>query len=147
MAKMVDDGFMFSGEKMIKKKVSDYEKYFEINEKGDLLVDPEITNRRSELGRKGIWQLFNFFIKGSNKDKEEFERGISPIYEKRMRFTARKDKFYKLLVERDGEFCKVCRTTEKLQVDHVLALSRGGENELSNMQILCAYHNQSKGNR
>lgn len=41
--------------------------------------------------------------------------------------------------------CAVCGTTEDLTIDHILALSKGGTNDLDNIQILCVSHNSSKG--
>lgn len=43
--------------------------------------------------------------------------------------------------------CAVCGSTEKLQLDHILPASLGGEDTLENTQILCAYHNNKKNNR
>ena len=40
---------------------------------------------------------------------------------------------------REGVQCAACGATgEPLQVDHILALARGGEDELSNTQLLCS---------
>lgn len=47
--------------------------------------------------------------------------------------------------ERDRHMCAVCCSTENLQVDHIVPVSRGGRSVMSNMQILCATCNQSKG--
>lgn len=44
-----------------------------------------------------------------------------------------------------GEKCMRCNSTNNLQLDHVLALARGGQHSLNNAQILCAPCNQSKG--
>lgn len=40
-----------------------------------------------------------------------------------------------------------CRETANLQYDHVRPWSRGGPSTAANGQLLCAAHNQSKGNR
>ncbi len=42
---------------------------------------------------------------------------------------------------------KECGVHEDLTVDHVIPLSRGGSDELSNLQFLCVEHNSSKGDR
>ena len=41
--------------------------------------------------------------------------------------------------------CKTCLKTTKHHIDHVIALSRGGENSDRNLQILCATCNLQKG--
>lgn len=40
-----------------------------------------------------------------------------------------------------------CGLTEDLTVDHIHPLSRGGSDDLSNLQFLCQPHNSSKGDR
>jgi 5-methylcytosine-specific restriction endonuclease McrA len=40
-----------------------------------------------------------------------------------------------------------CDTHEDLTVDHIIPLSRGGTDELSNLQFLCLAHNSGKGDR
>ena len=131
-------------------KVADYQQFFRRTIHGDLWVDPEIMNHRQELGRQGLWQLLKIFTAGINKPASqkiirEFENDISPVYKERYYFNTRRFAFYLALVERDGEFCQKCGTKEDLTVDHIVPLSRGGENELSNLQLLCRHHNQAKG--
>lgn len=43
--------------------------------------------------------------------------------------------------------CLRCNSTNKLQVDHVVPLARGGEHSLWNLQVLCQTCNISKGAR
>lgn len=38
-----------------------------------------------------------------------------------------------------------CGASENLQLDHVVPLSKGGDNTLRNAQVLCGPCNQSKG--
>ena len=40
-----------------------------------------------------------------------------------------------------------CGVHESLTVDHVLPLSRGGTDDLANLQFLCVSHNSGKGDR
>jgi 5-methylcytosine-specific restriction endonuclease McrA len=53
-----------------------------------------------------------------------------------------------------GRCCTECRrlglatpATEPLEVDHLLALARGGDNRWENLQWLCRAHNRAKGDR
>ena len=62
-------------------------------------------------------------------------------------FTRRRKDFYAALVERDGECCQNCGSIDKLSIDHVLAIANGGQNELSNLQLLCRSCNSQKGAR
>lgn len=46
--------------------------------------------------------------------------------------------FKKLLIQEKGPFCEECGQTDvPLQVDHIVPVSRGGEDTLDNMQLLC----------
>jgi hypothetical protein len=49
--------------------------------------------------------------------------------------------------ERDGGACVYCDCTEKLHIDHLIPVSKGGSNHASNLQLLCAECNLSKGAR
>lgn len=52
------------------------------------------------------------------------------------------------VVERDGaEVCAYCGGTDRLRLDHKLPPSRGGTDDLGNLQMLCADCNSHKGNR
>jgi len=47
--------------------------------------------------------------------------------------------------KRDGNACLKCGSTEALSIDHVMPLSKGGSNEIGNLQTLCSRCNSSKG--
>ena len=52
-----------------------------------------------------------------------------------------------LVFERDGYRCRECGATNKettLHVDHIKPISKGGTNELSNLQTLCEQCNLAK---
>lgn len=49
---------------------------------------------------------------------------------------------------REGKPEKECKVSwTQFQADHILPHSKGGRTTLDNSELLCAYHNQSKGNR
>lgn len=43
--------------------------------------------------------------------------------------------------------CATCGATERVEVDHVIPVSRGGRNSIGNMQPLCRFCNASKGSK
>lgn len=51
------------------------------------------------------------------------------------------------LIDRDGYICRYpgCDVREHLTIDHVVPLSKGGSDDLSNLQFLCLPHNSMKG--
>lgn len=50
------------------------------------------------------------------------------------------------IIKRDG-CCQMCGTEERLSVDHIVPRSLGGDDNASNLQVLCSSCNSSKGGR
>lgn len=48
--------------------------------------------------------------------------------------------------QRDGGRCVKCGSQEKLEFDHIIPLSKGGNNTARNIQLLCEKCNRQKGN-
>ena len=48
------------------------------------------------------------------------------------------------VLERDGRRCRKCRSARRLEIDHIVPLSKGGSSEKSNLQVLCRRCNRSK---
>ena len=46
-----------------------------------------------------------------------------------------------------GEICLCCGSTESISIDHVIPVSCGGKNDISNYQPLCKSCNSSKGSK
>ena len=49
------------------------------------------------------------------------------------------------IFERDGNKCVLCASTDNLQLDHIVSLSKGGKTEENNLQTLCEECNKVKG--
>lgn len=65
------------------------------------------------------------------------------IYEESMKLTdCIKEKVFK----RDGRICAVCGSKERLCIDHIFPVSRGGFTILDNLQVLCEKCNLQKSN-
>lgn len=50
------------------------------------------------------------------------------------------------LFEAAGHKCP-CGATTDLEIDHIVPLNKGGEHEISNLQVLCKSCNSAKGDR
>lgn len=55
------------------------------------------------------------------------------------------DRIFTLIGRRDGFHCAKCQATMNLHIDHIKPLSRGGDNDPDNLQLLCATCNIAKG--
>lgn len=51
------------------------------------------------------------------------------------------------LLERGKNKCAYCGSTENLQIDHIIPVSRGGLENENNMQVLCRTCNLKKRNK
>jgi 5-methylcytosine-specific restriction endonuclease McrA len=55
-----------------------------------------------------------------------------------------KNKYRKEIYERDGWACLRCKSKDRLSMDHIVALCRGGDNSQGNFQTLCITCNTKK---
>lgn len=74
--------------------------------------------------------------------------GISSRMREAIREEAMKlnDSIKRKVFERDGRYCAVCGCSEKLCIDHIIPVSRGGFTVLDNLQVLCEKCNLQKSN-
>lgn len=52
----------------------------------------------------------------------------------------------KAIIDRD-QCCQICGTEDRLTVDHIVPRVLGGDDNPSNLQVLCSTCNSSKGGR
>ena len=57
-----------------------------------------------------------------------------------------REEWNKKLCEHGGK-CAHCGSANHLTIDHIIPISRGGTNNIDNIQPLCAFCNSSKGGR
>ncbi len=51
------------------------------------------------------------------------------------------------ILKRDGHKCCRCPSTENLEIDHIIPLSKGGRHDEDNFQTLCRTCNRKKSNK
>jgi hypothetical protein len=57
------------------------------------------------------------------------------------------NKVRSVIYKRDGHACLKCGSVEKLTIDHIIPITKGGTDFISNLQTLCLFCNISKSNR
>jgi len=80
---------------------------------------------------------------------EKAERAARPfkrelIKSRRLEFGGKRAQLLLALIDRDGYVCQECGCSEGLEVDHIIPLSRGGGDDLNNLQLLCKPCNSRK---
>jgi len=87
---------------------------------------------------QGIWETLKLLQRpGINPVRHRF----NPNCRKMRKETPYDDPEYKrnrlLALKRDGYRCRICGSTERLHVHHIVPLSRGGTHALENLITLC----------
>lgn len=118
----------------------DKEKRLEIRD----LFRNSAWNYKYFLSRENLLKLGDIFSK--NIWREKWEASRENRRKVACRYTARID-IRKAIFERDGKFCNRCFSTDKLHLDHILPVSKNGENTLENLQVLCRSCNSKKNNK
>lgn len=66
------------------------------------------------------------------------------IKERRNVFSKIRNQLMLAVIDRDGYKCQHCKIDKSLTVDHIFPLSKGGSDELDNLQLLCRSCNSKK---
>jgi 5-methylcytosine-specific restriction endonuclease McrA len=66
---------------------------------------------------------------------------------RRTEFRGQRDRLMLALIERDGYECAQCGSIDNITIDHIIPLSKGGDDELDNLRLLCQACNSRKGDR
>ncbi len=76
-----------------------------------------------------------------------YKRAVPPQIKQRERQTLRKNYrlWHEQLVAVYGERCANCGERDKLVLDHVMPIAKGGLSKLDNLQLLCSSCNGIKG--
>jgi hypothetical protein len=69
----------------------------------------------------------------------------TPLQRKRSQFRGMYRKAFNYLLSNFTYECAYCGSTQQIEVDHIKPLSKGGTNDLDNLQFLCKKCNTKKG--
>jgi len=108
-----------------------------------LVIDSDIAGEQEKQDAKDA------LVRIEKKKRERVEGEAKRHYSRKRRnqFAEERPDLMLALIERDGYQCKNCGNQENLTVDHIIPLSKGGSDNLDNLQILCQSCNSSKGDR
>ncbi len=81
---------------------------------------------------------------GAFGDFVAFAQAEQRTYEDRLAKRRISDSVRAMVRLRDGARCRRCRTAVRLEVDHIIPVSKGGKTEESNLQTLCRRCNRRK---
>lgn len=117
-------------------------KQYLVNLKGNLLYSQEIVNHLKKVNKE------------QNNTIRELSKRIRILEDMQNGFTPQRKPITKSIRHevfvRDGYKCVECGATKedtRLHVDHIIPVSQGGTDELSNFQTLCEACNLAKSNR
>ena len=103
-----------------------------------------IKSKRAVFGVKEITSIVNELKRkrGDRYLSNDIWKSISNVERakvtNRLRFA---------IYKRDNYRCKKCGSTENLEIDHIIPISRGGKSTYSNLQTLCHKCNKEKGSK
>lgn len=103
------------------------------------------TSVSDELVNAQLWER----IEGGYRIRDWGKfRPITPASERhpvRSAWEAMASAFRPIIFRRDEYRCRLCGSSEDLEVDHIIPIARGGLNRSDNLQTLCRTCNRSKG--
>src|SRR5260370_14603726 len=77
----------------------------------------------------------------------DFTSGEKPNWQDRVANRRVPDSMRAAVLVRDGGRCRKCRMAIKLEMDHIVPVSKGGKTEESNLQTLCRRCNRAKSRK
>lgn len=141
----------------MQKKVDEYREYFVLDDTtGDLFMRSDFIELKNEFNADRVWLLLQIMaFNSSDVDEVElqekrikrFNDGESDAHKMRREYNNMRDILLLTLAERDGLYCRLCKSTDHITIDHIIPIANGGINTLSNLQILCKSCNSRKGAR
>ena len=106
----------------------------------DIISDMRKNKEIEQEERHTLYSIFKHYYRNFYKIKQLIDSEPRVHAQK---FIGKR-KIREFIFKRDGYKCLKCGNINKLQIDHINPISRGGENKLSNLQTLCNSCNSKK---
>lgn len=105
-----------------------------------------LTTHLRRFGKKIMDDIDEAYIQYEEEEeaKQKERRAIDAEIRNR---TVVKGSIRTMVLKLHGNACLCCGSTEKIQIDHILPISKGGENNIENLQPLCWKCNRAKFNK
>jgi hypothetical protein len=122
------------------------------NVSGSVDANPARLAFRLRLPEKSVATSLNelyaagFLLKDDQEDEAPAEKSIAQHNREKNGFGSRhiSDKTKRFVWERDEGKCVSCTSTENIEFDHIHPVSKGGNSEPGNVQLLCRTCNRKK---
>lgn len=116
---------------------------YELNEKIEFTLHCDLSTDEQRQCAIEVRQYLNPILQRKKQKKiKSFH-----VKKRRSEFQNIRHDLFLLLIDRDGYICKICSRIENIQIDHIVPLSKGGTDDIDNLQLLCASCNVRKSDK
>jgi 5-methylcytosine-specific restriction endonuclease McrA len=111
----------------------------------DLAIYHEVINKTSNVALK-TGRTASEIAADLQADYDKRRAKTAAISARRKSFhSSKKDLFIALIKSGAAYECAYCQASDYIAIDHIIPISRGGSDDLENLQFLCRSCNSSKG--
>jgi len=124
--------------------------YYSCDITGNIICESDgwFGNEFIHISEEGVEIILNQFFKRYDSLSPFIIKKLEDKYTKRKkpdRYISKKIK--KEIFHKYKHKCNYCGSVENLEIDHIIPVSKGGKNELKNLQVLCKSCNLKKSNK
>lgn len=106
------------------------------DECGLILDSLSLLRREKDIDSETYHEIREYYYAYYKNYKKIVELNYNEPRRIAQKFISKK-KVRSFIFNRDNNSCLCCGSKNKLEIDHIIPVSRGGENKLSNLQTLC----------